>query len=134
MRRLLRSIARGGEITQDISTLENPTILVQLAEKIYALWASGPIRYSTSSYLKCSARGLFLRTGTRTATAQCPRHPSTGPFGGASAVLEIWGTGQTRCAQTAPGSDPKFLRSSSPGLLLGGVGIAPQQRALGAHG
>jgi hypothetical protein len=49
----------------------------------------------------------------------------------ASAVLEIWGTGQTRYAQTAPGSDPKFLRSSSPALLLGGVGIALQQRALG---
>jgi acetyl-CoA synthetase len=30
MRRLLRSIARGEEITQDISTLENPAIVVQL--------------------------------------------------------------------------------------------------------
>jgi len=30
MRRLLRSIARGEEITQDISTLENPAILEQL--------------------------------------------------------------------------------------------------------
>jgi acetyl-CoA synthetase len=30
MRRLLRSIAKGDEITQDISTLENPAILEQL--------------------------------------------------------------------------------------------------------
>jgi acetyl-CoA synthetase len=30
MRRLLRSVARGDEITQDVSTLENPTILDQL--------------------------------------------------------------------------------------------------------
>jgi hypothetical protein len=30
MRRLLRSIARGEEITQDMSTLENPGILEQL--------------------------------------------------------------------------------------------------------
>jgi acetyl-CoA synthetase len=30
MRRLLRSIARGDEITQDISTLENPAIVEQL--------------------------------------------------------------------------------------------------------
>jgi hypothetical protein len=30
MRRLLRSIARGEEITQDVSTLENPAILDQL--------------------------------------------------------------------------------------------------------
>ena len=33
MRRLLRSIARGEPITQDTSTLENPAILDQLAEK-----------------------------------------------------------------------------------------------------
>ncbi len=32
MRRLLRSIARGDEITQDISTLENPAIIKQLQE------------------------------------------------------------------------------------------------------
>ena len=34
MRRLLRSIARGEAITQDTSTLENPAILEQLAEKL----------------------------------------------------------------------------------------------------
>jgi len=34
MRRLLRSIARGDEITQDTSTLENPAILEQLKEVI----------------------------------------------------------------------------------------------------
>ncbi len=34
MRRLLRSIAKGEAITQDISTLENPAILEQLAEKM----------------------------------------------------------------------------------------------------
>ncbi|MFM9922782.1 acetate--CoA ligase [Variovorax sp. H27-G14] len=34
MRRLLRSIAKGEEITQDTSTLENPAILEQLSEKL----------------------------------------------------------------------------------------------------
>ncbi len=34
MRRLLRSIAKGDEITQDVSTLENPQILKQLKESI----------------------------------------------------------------------------------------------------
>ncbi len=34
MRRLLRSIAKGDEITQDTSTLENPAILEQLKEVI----------------------------------------------------------------------------------------------------
>ncbi len=32
MRRLLRSIAKGEEITQDVSTLENPGILEQLKQ------------------------------------------------------------------------------------------------------
>ena len=32
MRRLLRSLAKGEEITQDTSTLENPTILTQLGK------------------------------------------------------------------------------------------------------
>jgi acetyl-CoA synthetase len=34
MRRLLRSIAKGEAITQDVSTLENPAILDQLAERL----------------------------------------------------------------------------------------------------
>jgi len=34
MRRLLRSIAKGEEITQDVSTLENPAILQQLKQPI----------------------------------------------------------------------------------------------------
>src|SRR6202012_1680748 len=32
MRRLLRSLAKGAEITQEVSTLENPAILDQLGE------------------------------------------------------------------------------------------------------
>jgi len=34
MRRLLRSLANGEEITSDISTLENPAILEQLNQKL----------------------------------------------------------------------------------------------------
>jgi acetyl-CoA synthetase len=33
MRRLLRSIAKGEQITQDVSTLENPAIVAQLQQK-----------------------------------------------------------------------------------------------------
>jgi acetyl-CoA synthetase len=35
MRRLLRSIAKGEEISQDVSTLENPQILKQLQENTH---------------------------------------------------------------------------------------------------
>jgi acetyl-CoA synthetase len=34
MRRLLRSIAKGEDITQDVSTLENPAILEQLKQPV----------------------------------------------------------------------------------------------------
>ena len=34
MRRLLRSIAKGEDITQDVSTLENPAILEQLKQPL----------------------------------------------------------------------------------------------------
>ncbi|OZI24842.1 acetyl-coenzyme A synthetase [Bordetella genomosp. 7] len=34
MRRLLRSVAKGEEVTQDVSTLENPAILDQLAKQV----------------------------------------------------------------------------------------------------
>jgi acetyl-CoA synthetase len=34
MRRLLRVVAKGEEITQDVSTLENPAILDQLAKSL----------------------------------------------------------------------------------------------------
>jgi acetyl-CoA synthetase len=34
MRRLLRSLAKGEEITQDVSTLENPAILEQLKQSV----------------------------------------------------------------------------------------------------
>ncbi|RPH66363.1 MAG: acetyl-coenzyme A synthetase, partial [Burkholderiales bacterium] len=34
MRRLLRALARGEEITQDVSTLENPAILEQLKQAL----------------------------------------------------------------------------------------------------
>jgi acetyl-CoA synthetase len=34
MRRLLRSLAKGEAITQDVSTLENPAILDQLVQAV----------------------------------------------------------------------------------------------------
>jgi acetyl-CoA synthetase len=34
MRRLLRVVAKGEEVTQDVSTLENPAILEQLSKPL----------------------------------------------------------------------------------------------------
>ncbi|MBK7251811.1 MAG: acetate--CoA ligase [Gammaproteobacteria bacterium] len=44
MRRLLRALARGEEITQDVSTLENPAILDQLRGNVRAPGAAAPVR------------------------------------------------------------------------------------------
>jgi hypothetical protein len=41
MRRLLRSIAKNENITQDVSTLENPAILEQLKQALYRRRDSG---------------------------------------------------------------------------------------------
>jgi acetyl-CoA synthetase len=62
MRRLLRSIARGEEITSDVSTLENPAILEQLRGVPNAASAPAPAR----------ARA----TATRAAPAGKPRAPA----------------------------------------------------------
>jgi acetyl-CoA synthetase len=48
MRRLLRAIARGEEITQDMSTLENPAILEQLRGADSAAVAGGPVAATRS--------------------------------------------------------------------------------------
>jgi acetyl-CoA synthetase len=48
MRRLLRTIARGDEITQDVSTLENPAILDQL-RGVDAPPAAAPLKRSAST-------------------------------------------------------------------------------------
>jgi hypothetical protein len=57
--------------------------------------------------LLCGLLGFFF-LAARAAAVQCPRHPSTGPFGGASAVLKIWVNVQTRFAQTSTLPDPNF--------------------------
>jgi len=44
MRRLLRALASGEEITQDVSTLENPAILDQLRGNVRAPGAAAPVR------------------------------------------------------------------------------------------
>ncbi|HWW21973.1 MAG TPA: acetate--CoA ligase [Steroidobacteraceae bacterium] len=55
MRRLLRAIARGEEITQDVSTLENPAIVAQLRGENMAAHAAS-IRSSTPAPHKPKAR------------------------------------------------------------------------------
>ncbi len=66
MRRLLRSIARGEEITSDVSTLENPAILEQLRGVPNAAPTRAPARAPTPA----------RATATRAAPAGKPRAPA----------------------------------------------------------
>ena len=56
MRRLLRAIARGEEITQDVSTLENPAIVAQLRGEVVAKQAPKPAARNTGKSAKPAAR------------------------------------------------------------------------------
>ena len=62
MRRLLRAVARGEEISQDVSTLENPAIIEQLR-------GIDPGTTRRASAARSTTRGGGKRRSKRTATA-----------------------------------------------------------------
>jgi acetyl-CoA synthetase len=62
MRRLLKAIASGEEITQDVSTLENPAILAQLRGEHAAPVAAGPKRASRAAAAPAAAARRAPRT------------------------------------------------------------------------
>jgi acetyl-CoA synthetase len=90
MRRLLRAIARGEEITQDVSTLENPTILDQLrgvdtpapaksaksAKAKSAAAARKPPKASKSSAAKSSSARAAKKKATRKTAPKSARPKS----------------------------------------------------------
>ena len=72
MRRLLRAIARGEEITQDVSTLENPAILEQLRGEQFE---SGPSLRATVARAVTAPRPKPA-TKKRAAVRRRPRRPA----------------------------------------------------------
>ena len=75
MRRLLRSIARGEEITQDVSTLENPAILDQLRGADAPVAAAPRAKPSARGGSHRRAAGARRKTGR--ATTEGRRQPGT---------------------------------------------------------
>ncbi len=71
MRRLLRSIARGEEISQDVSTLENPAILDQLRGE-----SASPAAKKRSAPRKRPAAGKRAAASRRPAPKKRPRRAS----------------------------------------------------------
>jgi acetyl-CoA synthetase len=80
MRRLLKTVARGEEITQDVSTLENPAILDQLrgtdAVEAPAAGTAAPAN---------AAKGGRKKAASKSGKKSAPREPAAGGSGAATA-------------------------------------------------
>jgi acetyl-CoA synthetase len=78
MRRLLKAIARGEEITQDVSTLENPAILDQLrgSEGAKPARARAKARARAGTATRAGAAGRRKRAGSRSASRRASGRPS----------------------------------------------------------
>jgi AMP-binding enzyme len=108
MRRLLRSVARGDEITQDVSTLENPSILDQLrgtdtgsTAKLPTLAAKKPAKKARKAAKPLSAakpvKAAKLVKAAKPAKAADP----------AKAVKPAKVTNLAKAAKKAPSAPPK---------------------------
>jgi len=75
MRRLLRAIARGEEIAQDISTLENPLIIAQLRGEVPA--AATPAPPVPAGRRRAAKRAKRGKKGSRTVRAAAAKRPAS---------------------------------------------------------
>ena len=75
MRRLLRAIARGEDITQDVSTLENPAILEQLRGEAAA--QRKPVPAKRAGHPRRRARAAAKSSGARRAASRVAKSPIT---------------------------------------------------------
>ncbi len=78
MRRLLKAIARGDEITQDVSTLENPAILDQLRGVESGGAAAPPARARTAAATAAVKGGTARPAAARRRAAVKPRKTAAG--------------------------------------------------------
>ena len=78
MRRLLKAIARGEEITQDVSTLENPAILEQLrgTDSVAAPARAASKAAVAGAAAVAAVRGAARRAASRRAPTR--RRPARG--------------------------------------------------------
>ena len=112
MRRLLKAIARGEEITQDVSTLENPAILEQLRGTESPRAAPGTARKPAS------ARGAARRPA-----AAKPRKPAK------AARAKARATPRTATARSAPRKKPAATGRKPAARRSARAGPARRRRA-----
>ncbi|HVH82829.1 MAG TPA: acetate--CoA ligase, partial [Steroidobacteraceae bacterium] len=81
MRRLLKAIARGEEITQDVSTLENPAILEQLRGTDQRAGAAAPAKAKAAARPRPAAKSAGRRATRKRIKAAAARRPRSKPSG-----------------------------------------------------
>jgi hypothetical protein len=118
MRRLLKTIARGEEITQDVSTLENPAILDQLRGVESPGTAAPAARASakaTAPKPKAIARaaGKSGNGGKRAAPAKSKRTKRSTARSGAAKANTAKGTKRRSTAASGKGSNAARRRTAS---------------------
>jgi hypothetical protein len=116
MRRLLKTVARGEEITQDVSTLENPAILDQLRGT-----DSGAAPAATASGAAAKAKSMAPAGKTR---GKAPAKKAAKKSGKKSTVQAAKKGGKTPAKKAAKKSDKK---SAAPAAKKGGR--APARKA-----
>jgi AMP-binding enzyme/AMP-binding enzyme C-terminal domain len=131
MRRLLRSVARGDEITQDVSTLENPAILDQLrggdaaaTAKLPKLKKSAPAKKQSSQSAVPVAAAKKSAKASQTSSA---RATASGTKAGTGSKVRV-------PAPTKGAPESKAARSAQPARAVKKPAKASKKRSVKATG
>jgi acetyl-CoA synthetase len=144
MRRLLKSVARGEEITQDVSTLENPAIIDQLRGVNSGAAASAPAKVGSGKRdgaQSGTAKAGAARAGAGSAASRksgAPKNAAGGKSaGGKPAGAKSPGakrTAATNRSAAAKSAGAKKSAAAKRPASAGGVGKQAAARAPGRSG
>jgi acetyl-CoA synthetase len=112
MRRLLRAIARGEDITQDVSTLENPAILDQLRAVPQAVAGRAEGARAEAAQTK-PGKGVNVASGKRAVKSGIARRSKVGGRATAAAKAKVIAKSKVR-AKAKPAGKAKPVRNAKP--------------------
>jgi acyl-coenzyme A synthetase/AMP-(fatty) acid ligase len=144
MRRLLKDVARGVEITQDVSTLENPAILDQLRgvdAGAAAPTAAAPTKpasgagAATKAPSKAGAnKAPASSTGAKAAAAKGAKASGSGASGAKAAASKPAKAPASASAGTATSAASKAVGNKAPASAAGAKSAASQRAKASASG
>jgi len=117
MRRLLKALARGEEITQDVSTLENPAILEQLrgveGKSAAPAAARAPTKRQTDKGASAAPTAAHTTTKRASGAASRPRKPAAASPRRRKAAGATLARRKARSAQSSPRKRAAARKKSS---------------------